>query len=133
MTQLSKIVKALEASWNRDTAYNKNDWTPENPARGQCVVSSLIVQDYLGGELSRCTVDRENLRETHYFNQLDDGIIIDTTGKQYTQPVNLKLNPINLNGFSSIRDKRLSDESTRSRYMLLKSRVDSFLSIREQE
>jgi len=127
MTMLKQIIKALEASWSGDTAYNKSDWTPENPARGQCVVSSLVVQDYLGGDLVKCAVDAENLQESHYFNKLDDGTMLDVTGKQYTFPVNFRLVPVSHEGFESIRDKRLSDDDTRLRYKILKSRVDSFL------
>lgn len=127
MTSLGIIVKALEASWEADTAYDAGEWATSNPARGQCVVSSLVVQDYLGGELLRYAVEGNDIRETHYFNQLKDGTIIDTTGKQYRSPVNLRLKPIAFDGFSSIREKRLSDDSTRIRYNLLKDRVDSYL------
>ena len=82
MTNLHDLVRALENSWSADTAFDKNDWTKENPARGQCVVSSLVVQDYLGGELLRYSVIGNDIHETHYVNQLEDGTLIDTTGKQ---------------------------------------------------
>lgn len=128
MTQLSDIVKAFEASWKADTAYDKNDWTEGNKARGQCVVSSLVVQDYLGGDLLSYTIEAGNLNETHYINQLEDGTLIDTTGKQYVTPVISRLKSMDLKGFSSAREKMLFDEDTRNRYELLKSRVGSFLS-----
>lgn len=127
MVDLKDIVKALEASWNYDTTFDASEWTPENPSRGQCVVSSLVVQDYLGGELLRYTVDENNLHETHYLNQLDDGTIIDTTGKQYDEPVNLRMKPVNIEGFDSIRNKRLNDKITNNHYILLKNRVVSYL------
>ena len=128
MTQLRDIVKAFEASWRADTAYNESDWTEENKARGQCVVSSLVVQDYLGGDLLRYSIEAENLSETHYINQLDDGTLIGTTGKQYVVPVSSRLKRMDLRGFSSAREKMLFDEDTRIRYELLKARVGSFLS-----
>lgn len=127
MTKLKEIVDALEASWDSDTAYDKGDWTPENPARGQCVVSSLVIQDYLGGDLQKYAVDAADLHESHYFNKLDDGTVIDVTSKQYTFPVNLRLKPVRYEGFKSIREKRLSDDDTRRRYAILKSRVDMLL------
>lgn len=131
MIELEDIVRALEASWGRDTAFDKNDWSLGNPARGQCVVSSLVVQDYLGGELMRCAVDSETLHETHYFNQLSDGTIVDTTEKQYTEPVSMEIKPVSYEGYVSIREKRLSDDDTRRRYELLKSRVSSYLAKQE--
>lgn len=127
MAQLTEIVEALEASWNYDTAFNQDDWTPENPARGHCVVSSLIVQDYLGGELLKSEVTGSGLHETHYFNKIDDGTIVDATSKQYSESVTLKLTPSNFDGFKPLRDKRLSDENTKMRYAKLKNRVESFL------
>ena len=127
MTKLTDISAALEASWGPDTAFNRGEWTKENNARGQCVVSSLVVQDYLGGELLRCAIDNETLHETHYFNQLQDGTLVDTTKNQYTELVSMKIIPVAYEGFSSIREKRLSDDDTRQRYELLKQRVDSYL------
>jgi len=127
MIDLVKVVEALEVSWGIDTTLSPSDWSTDNPSRGQCVVSSLIVQDYFGGDLLRYTVDGENLHEIHYFNQLDDGTYIDTTIKQYRMPITLKLKPISLDEFSSVREKRLSGQSTAARYELLKECVDKYL------
>lgn len=127
MIELKDITEALEASWASDTAFRSEDWSMENPARGQCVISSLIVQDYLGGELARCTAESDALQETHYFNLLPDGTVIDTTKNQYAHTVSLTPKPISFEGYTSIREKRLSDDSTRRRYELLKSRVESYL------
>ncbi|RYF28727.1 MAG: hypothetical protein EOO17_04295 [Chloroflexi bacterium] len=124
---LQNITRALQKSWNADTAYNPGDWSIENKARGQCVVSSLIVQDYLGGDLIRYEISEQSVHETHYVNKLDDGTIIDTTNSQYITPVNMRLKPIELDRFNSIREKRLSDDSTAQRYLLLKQRVVEYL------
>lgn len=127
MFELKTITEALESSWGADTAYDRNEWSLDNKARGQCVVSSLVVQDYLGGELVKCSVKGESISETHYFNKLADGAIIDTTKGQYTDSVVMKPQPVSYDGFTSIRQKRLSDDDTRERYELLKSRVDAYL------
>jgi len=124
---LQTIIDALQSAWSADTAYNPNDWSEENRARGQCVVSSLVIQDYLDGELLRYSVDEGDLHETHYVNRLDSGVIIDTTASQYKQPVNMRIKPINLGSFKSIREKRLADEFTRKRYEILKNRVSHLL------
>jgi hypothetical protein len=123
-----EITAALQASWNRDTAFDATEWSADNPARGNCVVSSLVVQDYLGGDLRRYHVtDDDGLQETHYVNQLPDGTVVDTTASQYQQPVTLTVVPIELKGYASARDKRLADEDTRRRYELLQGRVAAYL------
>lgn len=121
------IINALRSSWAADTAFDPSEWSEENSARGQCVVSSLVVQDYLGGELVRYTIDEGSLHETHYANMLDGGVVFDTTASQYTQPVTMRIKPIDLKDFASARDKRLADASTRKRYEILKARVDKLL------
>lgn len=127
---LQELFNALQASWNADTAYDPSEWSIENKARGQCVVSSLVIQDYFGGDLIRYEVSEGSIHETHYMNQLPGGIVIDTTSSQYTSPVNMRLKPINTDEHASIRDKRLADESTKTRYAILKDRVKQYLASR---
>ena len=122
---LTTLVKALQQSWKPETS----TWGPElpldNPARGQCVVSSLIVQDFFGGDLVRVHAQGEGIDENHYFNRLVDGTIVDTTGQQYLHPVILSPNPVDLTvgGFSTIRERCLEDEDTQRRYRVLKAYV----------
>jgi hypothetical protein len=124
---LGQIVKALHKTWASDTCFVAEEWSEDNPARGQCVVSSLVVQDYLGGELRRYHVIGDGFKETHYCNILADGTILDTTASQYRTPVTLEIVPIDLKGFASVREKRLADNVTRNHYELLKKRVASYL------
>ncbi len=124
---LQELSLALRASWGADTAYDSSEWSQQNKARGQCVVSSLVVQDYLGGELIRFEINEDELHETHYMNQLPDGTVIDTTASQYTSPVNMRRKAVDTGDFASIRDKRLANESTATRYEILKNRVEQYL------
>ena len=124
---IQTIINALQFSWAADTAFDTSEWSEENKARGQCVVSSLVIQDYLGGELVRYTIEEGDLHETHYANVLDGGVILDTTASQYIQPVTMRIKPVELKNFASIREKRLADDSTRKRYEILKARVDQLL------
>jgi hypothetical protein len=125
---LQQLTAALHKAWDEKTGYaDAGVWTPENPARGQCVTSSLVVQDYFGGEIVRYEVNGENINETHYFNILEDGTILDTTGQQYKKPVSIKPKPVDLQGYPSLREKRLADDETRYRYNLLKTRVETLL------
>ena len=124
---LEILAKSLRSSWNADTARAPSKWSESNPARGQCVISSLIIQDYFGGELVRFNVTGENIDETHFCNLLDGEVLIDTTVSQYQTPVSQTRKPEKLDGFASTRERLLADEDTLRRYTLLKSRVDSHL------
>ena len=57
-----KVLKALHNAWSVETSANPDTWTPERPSTGQCVVTSLVLQDKLGGELMRTTVNGESHR-----------------------------------------------------------------------
>lgn len=124
---IENLVKALQNSWSADTCFGMSEWSISNPAHGQCVASSLVVQKYLGGDLQRYRVTGGGIQETHYCNILSDGSLLDATASQYKQPMIFKVEPVGLKGFASIREKRLAEDETRSRYELLLSRVEQQL------
>ncbi|MES2630606.1 MAG: hypothetical protein V4611_01495 [Patescibacteria group bacterium] len=125
---LQQLTAALHEAWDEKTGYaGVGIWTRDNPARGQCVTSSLAVQDYFGGDIVRYQVNGDDIDETHYFNILDDGTVLDTTGSQYKIPVSMRPKPVNLGNYSTLRDKRLADDETKYRYGLLKTKVESIL------
>lgn len=124
---LTRITQALYKSWSAETSY-KRMAVPGNMARGQCVVSSLIVQDLLGGELCRVAVKGDGIDENHYFNVLANGTIIDTSGCQYKDlQVSFVPAPVNLSEYASIREKVLADTDTQDRYLCLKKAVERVL------
>ena len=59
-------------------------WTPDNPARGQCAVTALVVHDLLGGELLEAEVrDPDGSPQGfHYWNRLA-GVDVDLTLSQF--------------------------------------------------
>lgn len=124
---LSELTTAFHKAWNAETGFAGGDWSSDNPARAQCLTSSLVVQDYYGGDLIRFAVRGEGISENHYCNLLEDGTLLDTTRSQYTTPVTMQVHPVNLGGYSSLREKRLDDEETRMRYELLKRRLAEIL------
>ena len=79
---LEDLKNALEKSWSRETSSDPNTWTPENPAWGQCAVTTCLVQDYFGGNLIREAVNEPGV-SSHYWNQLPDGTEIDLTKDQF--------------------------------------------------
>jgi hypothetical protein len=76
----------LRVSWGPDTCdpHDLQDWRPENPARGQCGVTALVVQELLGGELVLGEVFVEKTKVGHhYWNRLPDGRDVDFTADQF--------------------------------------------------
>ena len=59
-----RIYEALIKSWSIETS---SKWTIENPAKGQCGVTALVVQDIYGGEIKK-TKARE---AWHFYNFID--------------------------------------------------------------
>lgn len=90
MTPASLVVieRAVRAGWAPDTCdvADLPDWSPENPARGQCGVTALVLQDLLGGELLLADVTHADgsRQGVHYFNRLAGGIVVDLTREQFT-------------------------------------------------
>ena len=84
MHTLAQIEDAIRASWGLDTADKDDGWTPENPSRGQCDVTSLVVQDIFGGELLAARVFRDGEQvEWHMWNRLPGGAEVDLTRDQF--------------------------------------------------
>ncbi len=87
MVTLSDLEAALRASWSIETCdpIDTHNWSPDNPSRGQCGATALVVRDVLGGELLEAEVlfvtgERQGF---HYWNRLD-GIDIDLTQDQFS-------------------------------------------------
>jgi len=86
MLDLEVLRPILRASWGADTCdpHDLQDWRPDNPARGQCGVTALLVQDLLGGELILGEVHDHGAKTgCHYWNQLPDGQHLDLTADQF--------------------------------------------------
>lgn len=123
---LDQIRNALQQSWSADTSYTPDEWSRDNPARGQCVVSALVLQEYLGGDLHRYKVIYNNQPEKHYVNVIDR-VFVDSTRSQYPEDAELVDAPVDLGSYGSIRAKLMSDPDTVKRYSLLLQRVRAAL------
>jgi hypothetical protein len=84
MHTLAQIEDAIRASWSLDTADEDDGWTPDNPSRGQCDVTCLVLHDIFGGEVLSADVflDGERL-EGHMWNRLPGGMELDLTREQF--------------------------------------------------
>ncbi|MEV6490387.1 hypothetical protein AB0M20_17430 [Actinoplanes sp. NPDC051633] len=73
------------AAWGSDTCDPADlPWRPDNPSRGQCGVTALIVQELLGGDLvlGEVFVGGDKVGH-HYWNRLPDGRDLDLTADQF--------------------------------------------------
>ncbi len=81
---LAQLEQAIREGWSLDKADEDDDWSPENPSRGQCDITSLVVHDLLGGELLAADVYLDGERiEAHMWNRLSSGIEVDLTRDQF--------------------------------------------------
>lgn len=134
MITLEKLHSALKQSWIDETAsLMRGDgfglFAENEPAVGQCAVTSLIVQDYFGGEILNTIASAHNSPETissHYFNIID-GEVVDFTRVQFRGDVIFSEPKPKHEGFKSTREYMLSHPSTVQRYELLKSKVELLL------
>ncbi|MFC5720458.1 hypothetical protein ACFP1Z_09830 [Streptomyces gamaensis] len=83
---LTDIERAVRASWGADTCTpdHRPHWRPEHPARDQCGVTALVLNDLLGGQLIRGEVIAGGERvDYHWWNRLGEGVDIDLTREQF--------------------------------------------------
>jgi len=111
MTVDGDLEQAIRRSWSADTTVD-HDWTPQLASKGQCAVTALVVQDYLGGDLLRASVGEV----THYWNRLPDGTILDLTRDQFRSFDPGRIEPRS-------REYILSYPATAARYRTLAERV----------
>jgi hypothetical protein len=101
----------LRRCWSVETSAQ---WLPENPARGQCNVTSLVVHDLCGGEIRKT----EAPGGWHFYNFVD-GRRYDLTESQFAAPVTY-------GDHASNRAEALAG-TTQESYAVLKARVARFL------
>jgi len=77
--EIKKLSDALFASWSIDSS---TKWTESNPAKGQCGVSALIVNELYGGEILKT-----KLEEGWHFYNFIDGRRFDFTESQFCNPI----------------------------------------------
>ncbi|MFD5747319.1 hypothetical protein [Streptomyces sp. NPDC127033] len=83
---LTDIEQAVRGSWSAETCTPefRSRWTGENPARDQCGVTAMVLNDLLGGELIRGEVHVDGVRvDYHWWNRLGMGFEIDLTREQF--------------------------------------------------
>lgn len=74
-----EVRAALLVSWSLETS---GKWLAENPARGQCNVTALLVNELFGGEILKTPLAEGD----HFYNHID-GKRVDFTDCQFSVPI----------------------------------------------
>lgn len=107
--------RALLRSWSLESS---SRWTKENPAKGQCGVTALVVNDIFGGEILKTKANEF----WHYYNQID-GVAIDFTQSQFESN-------ISYDNTASNRIEAFSDTNM-SQYTYLYEAIKKFFKVLE--
>ena len=110
---LNKVRKIL----SKETSYDPDSWTEDNPFYGHCAVIALLAQDYFGGEILKASLENTffSTMNSHYWN------LILSEEKDFTEE-QFKGNKPKLIG--EIRERKivLKNKNTLQRYLLLRDR-----------
>ena len=75
-----QILKLLYECWSIDSS---SLWKKENPSCGQCGVTSLVINEYFGGEILKTRIGNR----WHFYNRIE-GKRFDFTKEQFKQTPN---------------------------------------------
>lgn len=75
---ICRLQRAITASWRDDT--RQPPYFGDHAAAGQCCVSALVVQHFLGGTIVRGITNKGGV---HYWNELEGGAWYDPTRAQF--------------------------------------------------
>ncbi|WP_246942822.1 YunG family protein [Bacillus pinisoli] len=76
---LKQLQESLIKSWSKNSS---SKWTKDNPAKGQCGVTALVVNDLLGGQISKTLLDEG----WHFYNKIN-GDRYDFTVSQFNEDI----------------------------------------------
>ena len=110
---IENIKKVLLDCYSKDLCYPKvqDNWTENNKCFGMCAITSLIINDYFGGNICKIYVDGIG----HYFNKIEDNIV-DLTSNQFNHDINYK-------DYQIINRENILTDDTKNRYNILKIRL----------
>ncbi len=126
MPTRQEAIDAIRESWSAQTTGVPDEWTPQNPARGQCDVSAFIFWELFGGNLvlAEVYVDGQQT-EHHYWNRID-GEDIDLTREQFVDGEEIREKALMSNDFMHNRIPTMRSE-LRVRVDLMRESVHSRL------
>lgn len=114
---IEDIKNAMIECYSKDLCYPKvlDKWQENNKCFGMCAITSLIINDYFGGDI--CKIHVNNI--SHYFNFIN-GDIIDLTSSQFSFN-------IDYNNMEIVDREKMLNDNTKNRYDILKKRLTNKL------
>ena len=90
--EITLVLDVLSKAWSRETSYNPETWSEDNPALGQCAVSCILLKRiYPELDIVRTKayskIDGKEVSPHYYLEDPTTRKILDPTGSQYTTPV----------------------------------------------
>lgn len=123
---IDAIANAICVSWSSATSQDADAWRPDRPSHGQCAVTSLLLQELVGGDIERVfAVQPDGECVSHWRNRID-GKIVDLTSDQFGSDVTFEPRE-GLMAKAEAQAYAFTNEATRARFSLLKSRVQTLL------
>lgn len=115
--EVRELYNKLLRCWSRETCASRmrDDWSERNPTLGQCSITSVLVQDLLGGEVLGVPLNGGGV---HCFNELG-GFRFDLTSEQFGGKALDYGSAIRLT-----REEIFADPEKLSRYKALKKRYN---------
>lgn len=128
LDELPKLEAVIKSSWSRDTSADSERWSPSRPDWGQCVVSSLLINELLDPSIAREIVTNKaklagaGPEVNHYAVKLtEENVLVDVTYEQFPEGTRFtQYKPIE-SGRDNIVDHL--DDKLAQKYLLLKNRV----------
>lgn len=120
-SRAKRVDSIFRKAWSRETAHPscQEIWTTENPSVGQCACTALIVQEFLGGTISRLEFpDRSIIYHNRVLNQ-----VVDLTWEQHTKERMFYFEQCLPSIQPRTREQLLANPDTNYRYTVLRSRV----------
>ena len=77
-----ELMPYFRAAWCYKTSAHPEFWSPDSPAEGQCLHTTLVAGHFLGGKVVHITMKVGEKSYAHFYNQLDTGDVIDFTASQ---------------------------------------------------
>lgn len=110
---INDLKEVLYKNYSKDLCYPKvqDQWTNTNKCFGMCAITSLVVNDYFGGDICKIKVNGIS----HYFNLINQEIV-DLTASQFKDK-------IDYNDYQIIEKEQILTEDTKNRYLILKQKV----------
>ena len=125
---LAKLKELLPLICTKETSFDPDKWTLQNPLWGQCAVVALLVNEKFGGSFKRAFLDDTPFSGSHYWNVLPDGTERDLTIEQFGGvELNLVGKSTRSDGKPINKEYLLKNADTKSRYQILVSNLRSII------